>query len=75
MNPISYFVDRYRKKKKDTFIEQVNDEVQIREKDGAIWLRFNGKNVCPMSYFNGSPVDVIVKIRALQISEHEKKNG
>lgn len=71
MNFINRIIRKYKERKKASYVNQVNSEIQICEKRGQLWLKYAGEHICPMSYFIEPPIDVLTKIRALNIFEHE----
>lgn len=47
--------------------ERVQDEFQIAERDGEIWITFDGCYILPCSMLNMQPVEALLKIRELHI--------
>ena len=47
---------------------------QIKERDGEIWLTYEGCYVCPCSMLKEEPVDAICKLRDIFICHAIKTN-
>lgn len=62
----------YAEKRKKDHLARINVLIQVCEHNGSLWLTFNGNKVCPMTYFNDSPIDVLTKIRAIKMLEYEE---
>lgn len=48
--------------------ERLQEEFQIAEQKGELWITFDGYYVLPCSMLNLEPVDALLKIRELQSS-------
>lgn len=47
--------------------EEARDFYQIKEKDGEIWITYNGAPVVPESMLKESALDTLLKIRELYV--------
>lgn len=68
------FTERCRKRQEDYDNRRIREMYQICEYDGAVWLTFEGRLVCPTSFFaETDPVAVVAAIRETY-KEHRKQN-
>lgn len=49
------------------YTEEAKDLYQIKEKDGEIWITYNGATIVPESMLKEPALDTLLKIRELYV--------
>ena len=73
MDILKKFKEWQRKRHKRDIEEYANNAFQICEHNGSLWFTHAGQVICPMSMFNDTPTDVVIKIRAMYITNQNMK--
>jgi hypothetical protein len=69
MKIISSIVERVRVRDLKKSTERVNEDYQIAERDGQLWLTFWGHPIVPQNMLNGDIVGCLKEIRKLHIND------
>lgn len=74
MKLINKVIERIRLREIQMKEQRVQEDFQIAEHNGAVWLTFADCPILPCSMLKDAPIDALLKIRELHIkSEPNKK--
>lgn len=55
-------------------VEKSKEIYQIREKDGELWLTYEGQSVIPCSMLNEEPIKALESLRKLFINSNNNRD-